>query len=315
MIDGGRQIHLGNALDPVTLDSLADFICGDYQDRFPTYRSSSYLTRFFNDIGINAVHDGSTRKYWVLDVLKQLQPSELEKVILKLTDLREYKADKGALGLALRSMNNILVMDGLGVGIDGARPILIRAAPLTLNEKELLESATPSVSETDFLKRQFDGHIVVADLRLDASITPYLQDRINEVQACLKDSVALGTIFLLGSTLEGLLLAVALEDQAKFMSLESAPRNKEGKILKISEWRLSQLIDTAHEIGLLDLDVKKFSHVLRDFRNYIHPYQQMSQNFRPTQNTVEICWQVFKAAFEQLRRNMRPEGSISTAGE
>ena len=66
------------------------------------------------------------------------------------------------------------------------------------------------------------------------------------------------------------------------------------------DWTLASLIDVAHEVGLLDLDVKKFSHVLRDFRNFIHPYEQLGQRFSPTQQTINISWQVFKAAFDQL---------------
>ncbi len=305
-MNADRQIHLGSRLDSATLDSLADFICGDDHDRFPTYRSSIFLTRFFQGLGIKVTHDGSTRKYWVLKILEQLSATDIEKVILKLTDLREYKGKKEELSVAFKSMNEILAMDNYGVGIDGARPILIRGEPLKLDEDELSESAKPSATEQDFLKKKFDDHLVVADLYLDPNITLYLQDRIDEVQACPKDEVALGTIFLLGSALEGLLLAVALMDQSKFMKASAAPKDKQGCVFKIYDWKLVSLIDVAHEVGILDVDVKQFSHALRDFRNYIHPYEQMSQNFRPTRNTVVICWHVFKAAFEQLRSYLRP---------
>ena len=37
-------------------------------------------------------------------------------------------------------------------------------------------------------------------------------------------------------------------------------------------FRAAQLIDVGCEVGVLKLDIKKFSHGLRDFRNYIHPY-------------------------------------------
>src|SRR5437588_9374287 len=110
-------IHLGQTPDPAVLDALADFICGDNEERFPVYRSSMFLTQFFQSIGINATHDGSTRKWWVLGVLRQLDAQHVEKVILRLVDLREYKGDRQQLGLAIRSMNSILAMEGLGVGI------------------------------------------------------------------------------------------------------------------------------------------------------------------------------------------------------
>lgn len=63
------------------LGQLARMICGDspYGEDF-IYRSSSYLTQFFLDIDLDYTHDGSTRYWWVLSVLEELNktPSSLE---------------------------------------------------------------------------------------------------------------------------------------------------------------------------------------------------------------------------------------------
>ena len=296
----GQQIHFGDRLDDATLELLADFICGDNSERYPVYRSSSYLTRFFQSIGINATHDGSTRKWWVLSVLQQLPPGDLEKVVLRLVNLKEYKGDKTQLALAARSMNDALAIDGFGVSFQGTAPILVRAEPLTITADDLKR---PPAAETahDFLASQFSDDLRVDVLNLDAVLTPILQSRIDEVQACPRDKVHLGTIFLLGSTLEGILIGVATKAPQRFITADCAPKDKNGTVRKIYDWKLAELIDVTHEIGVLNLDVKKFSHVLRDFRNYVHPYHQMSHGFAPDQDTVDICWQVFKAAFAQLR--------------
>ena len=47
-------------------------------------------------------------------------------------------------------------------------------------------------------------------------------------------------------------------------------------------------------------DVKKFSHSLRDFRNYIHPFEQLCSRFIPDEHTAKICLQVFQAAIYQI---------------
>ncbi len=70
---------------------IAEMICGDDPFRSFPYRSSSYLTRFFVDLDLDYVHDGSTRRVWVNDVLKELNErkalqenmpsSEMKKVI------------------------------------------------------------------------------------------------------------------------------------------------------------------------------------------------------------------------------------------
>jgi len=263
-----------------------------------------YLTRFFADINIDAVHDGTTRKWWVLSILKQLPPAALERIILRLVDPRIYGGKKDPLGIAVRSMDEILAMDNYGIGFIQNRPVLTDAAPITFDVEELKREPAATDDEA-FLEQQFSDDIRIDDLKVDAIISGFLQSRIDEVQSIRRDKAPLATIFLLGSTLEGILIAVACSDINRFMTAEAAPKDKSHNVLKIQDWTLNSLIDVAQQIGMLSLDVKKFSHVLRDFRNYIHPYRQMSEAFSPDQDTVDICWQVFKAAVSQLKESSK----------
>ncbi len=106
--------------------------------------------------------------------------------------------------------------------------------------------------------------------------------------------------FLSGSTLEGVLLNLASTNPRQFNLSNAAPKNKENKVKMFSDWTLNNLIDVAFDLGYIKEDVKQFSHVLRDFRNYIHPFEQMSRNFFPDIHTAEICFQVLKAAIYQI---------------
>ncbi len=76
---------------------LAEFICGEPGNNFP-YRSSSYLTSFFRDLGYDFVHDGSTRRFWVQDVLLQLNIKDIsiiiEKRLFNRRDFRNLTRDK-----------------------------------------------------------------------------------------------------------------------------------------------------------------------------------------------------------------------------
>lgn len=299
-----RSIHLGRKLDPATLDVIADIICGDDIERYPKYRTGTQLTRFFKDAGINATHNGDTRKKWVIEILEQLTPQDAEKVILRLTDLKEYRGSIDELKKATKEMNAALAMDDFRVSFDSNKPVIKFANPVEVDDETIGESTSGNVAV--FLNKQFSEVIKVSDLNIDAVLTDYLQDRVDEIQNTPKDKVHLGSIFLLGSTLEGILLAVGLKNQQLFMSSKSAPKDaKTGKTLKVHEWKLSALINTAYEVGYVSKDVKEFTGVLRDFRNYIHPYHQMSHKFRPDQDTVDICWHVFKAAFSQLKKNTK----------
>ena len=156
----------------------------------------------------------------------------------------------------------------------------------------------PVATEQEFLHRQYQN-ISIKDLFIDPNLIPVLESRLAEAQHCLI-SAPLATIFLCGSILEGILLGVALQKPKEFNQAANSPKDKDNKVKPFHEWSLAQFIDVAHGLGALKLDVKKFSHELRDFRNYIHPYQQLASKFTPDKHTAEICLQVLKAAIADL---------------
>ena len=97
-----------------------------------------------------------------------------------------------------------------------------------------------------------------------------------------------------------------LANPQRFNQAPNSPKDMAGKVKPFPEWSLVQFIDVACELGYLKLDVKKFSHALRDFRNYIHPYQQLSSRFAPDQHTARICLQVLKAGIASLGGQRTP---------
>lgn len=161
------------------------------------------------------------------------------------------------------------------------------------------KNSSPEPDENTFLNQRFD-HLDVSKIGLDVSLLPVIRNRLQEVQKCMSSGAPLSVIFLSGSILEGILLSIASQQPKDFNQAKSAPKNKEGKVRQFPEWSLAQLIDVAYECGFLKLDVKKFSHELRDFRNYIHPFQQACSGFQPTTHTAEICLQVLRAAIADL---------------
>ncbi|MFQ5480946.1 MAG: hypothetical protein ACE5DW_06680 [Thermodesulfobacteriota bacterium] len=153
--------------------------------------------------------------------------------------------------------------------------------------------------EKQFLKQDF-GSISLHKIPIDSSLLPILEGRLAEANKCFQSNSPLAVIFLCGSILEGLLLGVALQKPREFNQAPNSPKGISGKVKAFHKWSLAQFIDVACELGFLKLDVKKFSHELRDFRNYIHPYEQMASKFYPDQHTAEICLQVLKAAIASL---------------
>lgn len=288
--------YLKQNFDPATLDSLADFVCGDDVRRYPEYRSSSYLTRFFQNIDIDVTHDGTTRKWWALMILQQLTLNDIEKVVLRLVDIREYKADKTKLEMATKSMNDILFMENLRVDFNGRDPVIVS---LKTSTKPIITTNQSNELEEEFLKKEFDNNDL-SKLGLESVIEVILKERIRESRQGLTSKAPLSSIIMAGSTLEGLLLGMASKFPKEFNQAVSTPKDKNGKARPFQDWTLEGFINVSHENGLIGLDVKKFSHALRDFRNYIHPYEQASSNFTPDEHTAKICLQVLNATIEDI---------------
>jgi hypothetical protein len=163
-------------------------------------------------------------------------------------------------------------------------------------------SNTPIDAIDDFLAKEF-SNVSIKRLNIDGVVSEIIEQRISEIIKNIKGGASLSAIIMCGSVLEGILLGVASTKMKEFNESICSPKNKDsGKVLPFNEWSLSNFIDVAHNIGLLGLDVKKYSHSLRGFRNYIHPYQQMANKFDPDIDTAKISWQVLKAAISDLSK-------------
>ena len=150
-----------------------------------------------------------------------------------------------------------------------------------------------------FLHKEFEIPSIQR-LPVELPVAEIIEGRLKEARAALSVGAFLSVIFLCGSVLEAVLLGAAQKEPAKFNRAMASPKSPDGKVKSFQDWSLAQFIDVACEINLLKLDVKKFSHGLRDFRNYIHPYEQMVSNFTPDEHTAKVCFQVLKAALASV---------------
>lgn len=159
--------------------------------------------------------------------------------------------------------------------------------------------SSPAQTVDDFLHREFTIPNIQR-LPVETQAIPIVKARLEEARLAMGAGAHLSVIFLCGSVLEAVLLGAAQKDPAKFNRAAASPKDAGGSVRRFHEWSLAQLIDVACEVGLLKPDVKKFSHGLRDFRNYIHPYEQMISGFSPDGHTAKVCFQVLKAALASV---------------
>ena len=162
-------------------------------------------------------------------------------------------------------------------------------------------------AEAHFLGRDFKS-VSLQSVVGDPVLLLVMESRLAEAARCLEAGAPLAAIFLSGSLLEGLLLGAANARPQDFSQAPNSPKTHVG-VKPFHEWRLAELIDVAFEVGCITLDVKRFSHVLRDFRNYIHPHLQMRAKFTPDKHTALICLQVLRAAIACLGGEKRQGGA------
>ena len=137
---------------------------------------------------------------------------------------------------------------------------------------------------------------------VDEDLFQILESRYREAQLCLAHS-PLATIMLCGSLLEGTLLGIAQKRPKDFNTARQAPKYN-NKVKKFGDWSLAEFINVAHALDLFPRDAKDFSHILRNFRNYIHPHQQLTENFSPNKHTAEACLAAVKSAISHLNRHI-----------
>ena len=202
-------------------------------------------------------------------------------------------------GAVLSEMLDSYVADCELSGRDTDRVLLDRARGIVGRITGRPVVPNTAMKESEFLDREYTIPSI-QKLPIDAQVAPIVNSRLNEARVALGAGAHLSVIFLCGSVLEAVLLGAAQQAPACFNQARAAPTTANGSPKHFHEWSLAQLIDVACEVGVLKLDVKKFSHGLRDFRNYIHPYQQLISRFTPDEHTAKVCFQVLKAALASL---------------
>ena len=108
-----------------TLMQIANMICGNFQEgeaSYFRYRSSSYLTEFFQDCDTDYVHDGTTRNYWVAETLKEIlagpqptanvPPETFARVVRTLMDQGDAHNEASERPKALEMLNSALTREG-----------------------------------------------------------------------------------------------------------------------------------------------------------------------------------------------------------
>lgn len=282
-------------LSSKTLQCLRDMI-----NERTEYRSGPKLVQFFNEFGFNDSYGQGFPSRWMYtdERLSTINGTpELDKCIKQLFSPINFIGRIQELDNLINDLNQYLAFDKWRIVRNGADISFKRL------DKVEVEEPTASNQENTFLNREF-SNISIYGLGLEGPVVAVLEHRVKEIEKCFSASSPLAVILLAGSSLEGVLLGLAIQYPRHFNTTKAAPKDSAGKVRQFHEWSLSNFIDAAKELTILKHDTYKFSHSLRDFRNYIHPFEQMASGFAPREHTAKICLQVLKAAINDIHENI-----------
>lgn len=278
-----------------TLEKLRKIINGDETE---DYKSGPKLVSFFNELGFNDSYgQGFPSRWFFTDYkLEKINGTpQLDKCIKSIFAVNNYIGRVAYLDDLIADFNQYLVFDKWRVIRENEKITFKKLDEIIIENKE----KTAEVSEKEFLQLNFDTSI--DSIGLEYSLTEILNIRILEAESNTSIGNSISSIILIGSIMEGILLGVALKYPDNFNKSNSAPiDNNTKKVKKFNDWTLNDFINSAYELKIINEDVKKFSHVVREFRNYIHPYQQLCSKFTPDKHTALICLQVLKALIAQI---------------
>ena len=264
----------------------------------------SQLVTFWTELNFAADFNShyQDRREYARQMIHNINGSKyMEEFLKKLLSPRRFRGNFKALDKVLGELNSYLVFDGVKVERES------KEVKLVISESFDLEKYASGAARKGFIPSELNT-ISIENLGLDESLSQVLADRVIEIKKCLNVEAYLSVIFLAGSTLEGILLDQAQKNPIKFNKARSAPRGEGGDVKKYSNWTLNDFINVSCEVGLIGADVKNYSHSLRHFRNYIHPYEQAKEGCQPNQDTADISCYVLKAAIQQISSRMVRSG-------
>ena len=261
-------------LDENTLEEIARLVVGD---EGPVYRQGWELPKFLHRANWTDVpeYDGSPRRAWVLDQLCQRREriADIEQVVLRLADAREYLEEPGGQDDAIGRLNSVLVHEGYKIQRPGGRPRIVECDPL---DGRLTDAAPVELRTT------------LSDLIGRSELAMVLQSRLDEAQTCRSNGAYTATIILLGSLLEGVLIVTA---EQRLAASESR---------RIKDLTLEKLIDLAHTHKWIQSDARNFAQELRRYRNLVHPWAEVRAGHPPDRDTADMCWPVIIATLNDL---------------
>lgn len=253
------------------------------------YRTGQDIVNTFEDYGFVYEMSGESRAAFAENCLNDIQSKgSVEDFLIQMVNPINYPGDSTAQSV-MDVVNNILLPYGASLVLVGVKPNIIEIPASTLTH--------PRPNSTHLAKPNF------AKAKGSAAFIKLLEDRWEEAVITYSSFAPRMTVIALGGILEGALLAYTDANKIAALGSKKAPRDNRGSLISdIDKWKLEQLIDVVADLGWIHQSREKFSHVVRQYRNYIHPAREMKEGVSIDQGACDISWIVVKASLDDLMR-------------
>jgi hypothetical protein len=279
-------------LDPKTVERLAELIVdinGPYE------RRGWQLEQLLLNSGWpeDASYDGSPRVPWLVERLteRRTDRAAIERLLCRVCDPIEYEDGEATAGVFRQAINEKLAPEQLVVALIGGRPVLGELGADS-------DASNPAFSEPpDFEPR-------VRALLRDPNTADALARRIAETRIAQNGGAHTLALIGIGSIVEGLLLALLMErdDDARDNGIPLL--DKPGRRIPAEAASMKLLIDIAHQRGWIQLDARDFMDKVRDFRNFVHPRKEWTEQPDFDEDSVRLCWAPVHAVLNDLEQRL-----------
>ncbi len=128
----------------------------------------------------------------------------------------------------------------------------------------------------------------------DPKLRKILERDYIEIQKSVISENWKSTIILSGGALEAVLLDLLLKNETLAKSSSKAPKGN------LNEWDLNELIETGVDIKIVDSQIGKLSHSVREYRNLIHPGVEIRKNLKIEPEEGKIAVEVLNILIREL---------------
>ena len=129
----------------------------------------------------------------------------------------------------------------------------------------------------------------------DSALRTIIERDYAEIQKAYISECWKSVIILCGGAIEAILTDLLIQNETAVKAAKSAPKNSD-----ITRWDLSNLIDVAVELPLVSAGIEKLSHSIREYRNLVHPGNELRNKLRFDAEEAKIAVEVLNIVHRDL---------------